>query len=214
MMSATKKSSIRQGTQPSALVAVTAHKVNGPVRIGAVAMRASYVPQQRVVAGAHPSVVDVCEALVERGVVDAAAALPVLRDGHLDMKVLAQELDKRSCPTARGHSTNADGLAQTNVLVVVDLVNHELGTLRDMDAIVKVVRRYVRCCTWTQPRRCATGTSTRASSTPWRLPLSQGQRTGRYRCRRMRASYVPHERVVAGGSFDSDLRPAPPTCPA
>jgi hypothetical protein len=43
-------------------------------------------------------------------------------------------------PRRPRHSTNADGLTQTNVFVVVDLVNHELGTLRD--AIVKVVRRY------------------------------------------------------------------------
>jgi cysteine sulfinate desulfinase/cysteine desulfurase-like protein len=157
---------------------------------------------------AHPSVVDVCEALVERGVVDTAAALPVLRDGHLDMKVLAQELDKRSCPAARGHSTNADGLAQTNVLVVVDLVNHELGTLRDMDAIVKVVRRYGALLHVDAAQAlckvdfdASEFDSVAVTAHKVNGPVGIGAVA-------MRASYVPHvQRVMAGGSFDSDLRP-------
>jgi hypothetical protein len=136
------------------------------------------------------------------------ARLPVLRDGHLDMKVLAQELDKRSCPAARGHSTNADGLAQTNVLVVVDLVNHELGTLRDMDAIVKMVRRYGALLHVDAAQALCNGDFDASEFDSVAVTAHKVNGPVGVSAVAMCAWYVPHvQRVMAGGSFDSDLRP-------
>jgi hypothetical protein len=113
-----------------------------------------------------------------------AAALPVLRDEHLDMKVLAQELEKRCCPASRGHSTNAGGLAQTIVLVVVDLVNHEQGhpprhgRYRQGGSAVRCAVARGRCPGAVQGALRRERVRLRGGY------RSQGQRAGRYQCRR------------------------------
>lgn len=171
---------------------------------------------------AHPSVTKVCERLAAKGVVSVAEAIPVSRDGQLDMAWLEKRLQQASAFGANGLYTRSGRATPTdearpwsNVLVAVDIVNHELGCLRDVDAIVAVARRYGAllhgdaCQALCKVDVDATVFDA-VSVTAHKIngPVGIGALA-------MRAKYVPSvDTTMTGGSFDSDLRPGTLNAPA
>eukprot|EP00672_Neobodo_designis_P018564 CAMPEP_0174840270 /NCGR_PEP_ID=MMETSP1114-20130205/8589_1 /TAXON_ID=312471 /ORGANISM="Neobodo designis, Strain CCAP 1951/1" /LENGTH=1142 /DNA_ID=CAMNT_0016074415 /DNA_START=211 /DNA_END=3639 /DNA_ORIENTATION=+ len=98
---------------------------------------------------AHPSIIEVCKKLAANGKVALAEAVPVRPDGHLDIAALEKLLAKYSAFKNGGlNFTDGRGTRQedsrpwANVALAFDVVNHELGTLRDGAAIAKLCRAH------------------------------------------------------------------------